>query len=395
MEPQPQFYPCGGEFWRRTLRGFFGNPLVYVISGTVFREIRKPREIREIPPNGDLDGVLVKKRDKVFMRAYDHGDEENILPMFNTVFNSNRTMDHWYWKFRDNPFGRYNIAVATTEDGVLAAHYCGYPVPFHSSVGNQKEFLSFQIGDTMTNPRFRTLGLGTTSVLSQVTKYFYHRFCRDIVPLNYGFNTDNIRKFGERFLGYVYTSHVHYHVMDLNEKKLGALSRVKRFLLGFTFEKVSSCPREYDLFFDRVCNDYGMLVKRTASYLQWRYLDCPDKVHNVFAVRRFRKLVGWSVFSRKDDVLEWGDALFDKKYLYIVGSMLSYLHRQFFPEISQIRGWFSPAPEWWTNALRDAGFEVTREPNNLAPGFRIFDDDFSREFLEHHFYYSMGDSDLF
>ena len=339
--------------------------------------------------------IFVAKNDKIFFRAYNDGDETYILQAFNKVFNTNRTIEHWYWKFRDNPFGTHKIAEAVTEDGALAAHYCGYPVPFRSSVGDLKEFLSFHIGDTMTSPDFRNLGLGKTSVLSRITRYFHNKFCIHNVPFNYGYNTGNIRRFGERFLQYEYTSYVPYHVLDLNKRGLEHLGTIKRLLSGFSVERVSNITGEYDLFFEKVCNDYGMLVKRKSSYLKWRYLDCPDNVHMFFAVRRFGKLVGWSVFSTRGNVLLWGDALFDKKNVHAVGFMFDYLLKHFCQDIISIEGWFSPVPNWWTNVLHDTGFEVMNEPDNLAPTFNIFDSRFSTEFFEHNFYYTMGDSDLF
>ena len=339
--------------------------------------------------------IIIAKKDKIFIRPYNDGDESHILQAFNKVFNTNRTIEHWRWKFRDNPFGTHKIAEAVTENGTLAAHYCGYPVPFHSSVADLKDFFSFHIGDTMTSPEFRNLGLGKTGVLTRLTTYFYNRFCVDTVPFIYGYNTGNIRKFGERFLQYQYTSYVPYHVIDLNKTNLKPLSTIRRLISGFSVERVSNITREYDLFFEKVCNNYGMLVKRKSSYLKWRYLDCPDNVHEVFAVKRFGRLVGWSVFSTKGKVLLWGDALFDKKYVHAVGFMLDYLVKHFYQDIIRIEGWFSPVPDWWTNVLRDTGFEVMNEPDNLAPTFKIFDSTFSPGFFEHNMYYTMGDSDLF
>lgn len=335
------------------------------------------------------------KKDSIFIRSYMHGDEDSILPMFRRVFNADRTIEHWYWKFRDNPFGTHKIAVAVGEDDVLAANYSGYPVPFYSSVGGPEEFLSFQIGDIMTSPEFRSRGLGLTSVLSRIATYFYNEFCVDNVPFIYGFITGKHKKFGERFLRYQYMSLVPYHVLDLTKSSLKPFGRIKSLMNGLSVEEVSGVASEYDLFFERVCDYYGMLVKRNSSYLKWRYLDCPDNVHRVFAVRRFGKLVGWSVFSNKEKVLIWGDALFERKYAYAVSFMLDYLLKHIFMDMTGIEGWFSPVPEWWTDLLRDAGFQVMKEPNELVSGVTLFESTSTLEFLKNHFYYTMGDSDLF
>ncbi len=340
--------------------------------------------------------IIVGTKDNVSMMPYNEGDEERILPMFNEIFNTNRTMEHWRWKFRDNPFGNLKIAMAVTEEDEVAAHYCGYPVPFYSSMDEPREFLSYQIGDTMTSLDFRgNLALGEASVLNRVTKFFYYKYCIDEVPFNYGYNTGKIRKIGERFLQYEYTSPVPYQVLNLKKKKPKGLSGIKTFLSGFSVEPVSEIGQEYDSFFEKVRDDYGMLVKRTSSYLKWRYLDCPEGVHRFFAVKRFGRLVGWSVFIKRDDVQIWGDSLFDKRYSGAVNFMLDYLAKHFFRDMARIEGWFSPVPVWWTEILRDVGFEAVEEPNNLAPTFKIFETPFSTDLFENNLYYAMGDSDLF
>ncbi|MCP4750812.1 MAG: hypothetical protein GY866_07960 [Proteobacteria bacterium] len=215
------------------------------------------------------------------------------------------------------------------------------------------------------------------------------------VPFNYGYNTANIRKFGERFLKYEYTSLIPYHILPLEEKRTPGAVRLRRWLSGVSIDRVTHVNEEYDRFFERVGDDYGALVKRTSVYLKWRYLDCPDNMHYLFSVRRFGKLIGWSVFSKKGDVLIWGDALFDKRYCHAVEWMIDFIASRVFSGIARIEGWFSPVPEWWTRVLESMGFAAEIEPNQLAPGFRIFDPAFSVEFLENNNYYTMGDSDLF
>ena len=59
---------------------------------------------------------------------------------------------------------------------------------------------------------------------------------------------------------------------------------------------------------------YRFLVRRDARYLRWRYLECPDVPYFVVAIRKWRRLVGWSVFRVRDERLAWGDALFDPRY---------------------------------------------------------------------------------
>ncbi|MFZ3045452.1 MAG: hypothetical protein WA151_06025, partial [Desulfatirhabdiaceae bacterium] len=126
---------------------------------------------------------------------------------------------------------------------------------------------------------------------------------------------------------------------------------------------------------------------------KWRYLDCPDRIHEFFAIRKWGKLVGWGVFRRKDDVLLWGDALFDATCPQAAQAFLSEVIRR--TAANRIEGWFSFRPAWWTRALKQMGFVTTEEPNKLAPCFKRFSQDFDITIFENQFYYTMGDSDLF
>jgi len=347
-------------------------------------------------PNKRGHRLVVGKRDGVLVRGYREGDEADILTMFREVFRVDRTLAHWRWKFRDNPYGATRIAEAFSADGTLAGHYSGYPVPFWSSLKGRKEFFSYQIGDIMTRPGFRQVGLANTSVLGRITDYFHRRFCHGQVPFMYGFITGNHKRFGERFLRYRYLHEIPYHVLEPAELGVGLKGKAASFLTGLSVQQVRQMTPEFDAFFHEASQGYDLLVKRDAQYLQWRYLDCPDRRHTLFAVRRFGRLAGWGVFSRRGNVLIWGDALFPKTTgAGTLKQMLDHVLRGYFPDVTRMEGWFSPEPRWWTRLLRDVGFKVTAEPNKLVAGVTTFGRSFSLEWVQSHLYYAMGDSDLF
>ena len=268
----------------------------------------------------------------------------------------------------------------------------------------------------MTNPAFRGAGIGKDSVLARAARCFYTAFCEGKTPFIYGFNTGVIRKLGERFLGYEYLEGVPFHVLDVD--RLGGYAGWRAWLhrmKGFSVERVDRITEEYSRFFERVCPAYGILTERGVSYLKWRYLDCPDGVHRMYAFRRWGRLMGWGVFRRKEEVLLWGDALFDPKTIDELGFFLSEVIRAenraaaekraaaavgqsgavLAGAISRIEAWFSPNPAWWFEALSWVGFVVEQEPHQLFPCVRRFSEDFDLKTLGAMWYYTWGDSDLF
>lgn len=338
--------------------------------------------------------LIAAKKDVYTLRTYTADDEERILPMFNEIFHVSRSMEHWNWKFRDDPYGQYKIALALSEAGDLVAHYAAYPVAFYDATEYPKCFLSMQVGDTMTSPSVRNVGIGKTGIMARTVNYYCARFCRQFLPFVYGFNTGKVKKLGERYFNYKYITQVSFWRRDLLQQPLRKAGLIKRLLTGYSVEVVDSVDAEWDDFFDSVCDDYTLLVQRDARYLRWRYLDCPDKVHRLFAVRRRGRLIGWSAFTRAGDRLIWGDALFDVRYPDAVPFLL-HGAAACLPEAVSIEGWFSPHPEWWSATLRNNAFEAIEEPDSLTPCFLIFEKESQLEKLEKYLYYTKGDSDLF
>jgi len=339
--------------------------------------------------------MTIARKTSIFLRPYRQSDEVGILEMFQQVFNAQRTFDHWCWKFRDNPFGAYKIVQAADQGGILAGHYSGYPVPFYAPAKGGESFLSLQIGDIMTRPGFRNVGLGKTSVLGRITDYFHHRFCIDQIPFMYGFVAGNHRKFGERFLHYRYMPSIPYHVLDFGHGKMRKPGRFKQILSGVRVTEIPQVTPDFDHFFKKAAKDYGMLVRRDATYLKWRYMDCPDGGYRFFVVKHFGKLVGWSVFKERGTVLLWGDALFLKDHLHLVETLIAEVIGNHFQSVLRVEGWFSKTPQWWSAMLLNMGFDISEEPNGLVGGVTLFDPFMSAEFVADHLYYTMGDSDLF
>ena len=348
-------------------------------------------------------GIFVARKDNFRIRSYVPGDEQKILPLFNQVFNTHRTMEHWQWKFRNNPFGSERISLCLSDEGMPVSQYAGYPVPFISSLEHPDHpvrFRAFHSGDTFTHPSVRRIGLGKTGLLARTTDYFCAGFLDGVVPFGFGFNTATIKKLGGRYLGYQFGETVTCWELDLSGSSLKRPGLLSRFFSGYDVREVSQLDAGWDDFFDRVSEDYVFLAARDSAYLRWRYLECPDTVHRLFSVRKKGRLMGWSVFSVKDGQILWGDALFDRQALKSVWCLLYHVATQVFAGMKSIKAWFSNNPAWWRAHLSSLGFTPRPEPDGLTLCYRSFnnplmDRDTVTDRLNHSFYYTWGDSDLF
>lgn len=330
-------------------------------------------------------------------RGYRLGDEYNILEMFNEVFNQNRNIDHWYWKYRDNPYGRYYFSLTVSTDGILAAHYGGYPVKITYSPpkGNCSEFKTLQIGDKMSRPCFRSVGFRNQGVLAKAFFHFRDNFGRS-VPFGYGFGTHHSLRLGILLFDYMKVEKVPFRKMPFLLPEKNFRSRMFSSISSIKVEEVSYVDKRWTDFFYKVAPYYVCLITRDAEYLDWRYLKHPDCQYLLLVLRKRKTILGWAVFSRDKEVINWVDGLIYPQYGHYARYILDYLKRHpIAKEASYIHCWFPSRPDWWDNILIELGFFHAQEPNDLHLSGPIFTKSNSERFLRSNFYYTMGDSDLF
>ena len=319
-------------------------------------------------------------------RAFEAGDERQILDLFARSFpHAPRSLEHFLWKYRENPFGNDRISLSFN-DGQLVAHYAGYAVPFRA-YGN--DVLAHQIGDTMTDVSIRHIGRGPTSILGRTALHFYAHFCEGQVAFNYGFNVGNIQKISLRYLRSDRVEPVTYRVATAPKP----IHKLSRWLRGYQLELVRQTTQEWDDFFARVANAYTFLVRRDAAYVRWRYLECPDTEYAVVAIRKWRKLVGWIVFRIRENRFTWGDALFDPRHPDAVEVMLRHVVPAY--PVDTVEAWFPPRPPFFDAILRDLGFETRPDPQDLSVMCVPFTWTDVVERMRSDLYYTWGDSDLF
>lgn len=328
--------------------------------------------------------------DRFTIRRFRDGDEAAILDLFRRSFHAPRSLAHFDWKYRRNPFGREHISVAFDDAGALVGHYAGYAVPFRSSEG---DFVCHQIGDTMTDQSVRHIGRGATSILGRTALHFYAIFCDQQVAFNYGFNVANIQKFSLRFLRSDRVEPVSYRRRNLVDDPMPRIGKFRRLSRGYRLEVVTAVDDEWNRFFARVCPDYGLLVRRDAAYVRWRYLECPDVQYIIVAIRKWGMLAGWSVFRVQENRVTWGDALFDRRCPDAPSVLLRHMLPYFRVQI--VDGWFPPRPHWFDAVLQELKFTDAPEPQDLSLMCVPFVRPDATEEMRRSLYYAAGDSDLF
>lgn len=341
--------------------------------------------------------LVVARPDDRIIRSYRPGDEASILELFEISFNSRRPVAWWRWEYADNPHGAFAISLAFDRQG-LVAQYAGYPVPLWSADPSLDGLVANQVGDTMTAVRVRGAGRGATSVLVRTAKHFFAAHCAGKVAFNYGFNTANIRTISTS-----YNESSEIEPVPFRRAAIAALRfpgrtarRVTTLLHNYTTSSTTSVDGEWDDAFAAHAPSYGLLVRRDARYLRWRYLEHPVLKYSIVALRSAGRLAGWGVFGRRDDTLVWGDALFAPSHARAAALLLKHaLESPVGSGARYVEGWFPERPAFFASVLDGLGLPISQEPHDLAlmcTPFRAAD---ARERLARDFYYTACDSDLY
>jgi len=329
------------------------------------------------------------------IRSYKQGDETEILRAFQTVFGAHRSLEHWQWKFLNNPFGGPYVSSAW-DKGRIVAHYTAYPVPV--CMGDRNA-IAYQVGDTLTLPSYRGIGRGKTSLLGRLARHFHRLYCENKIPFFYGFLTGTHQKFGQLFLRYSPITPVYEFVLDENGLKILKKASFWPYgLRGYSVMITESVNGWADDIFESAKNDYGWLVARNRKYLKWRYEQNPDHGYMFYVVRKWGKPTGWWATRIEGQTLLIVDALFPRKDPFapragLLSGLQELEHQGVIVE--KITGWFSKSPQWWNKTLAGLGLRPQRQEQNLDFCVTVFEEDLDTKKIGDKFYFTSGDSDLF
>lgn len=341
---------------------------------------------REFSSKKELSG----KKNQFVVRAYQPGDEKVIIEQFNQVFNENRSLTHWSWKFNNNPQGGPYISMAWKGDQ-LACHYAVYPLSLTVDGKNEQ---TYHVGDSFTMPSFRGVGLGKTNLLSQTVNHFHKTWCENQVDFFFGFLTGVHLKLGKRFLSYVYIASLYEYQLSAENIALTAYTKFNRVLKGYRIELVEKSGAWADELFERAKKDYSILITRNKTYLNWRYDNHPDFNYQYVLLKKWGTVVGWCVLHQVEKKLLLIDAFCQQRHSMQMAAALQEVLANA-ADCTEMIGWFADTPDWWSKNLVKSGFIRKREYRDLDLCVTFFSSRFTAADLAGKFYFAMGDSDMF
>lgn len=262
-------------------------------------------------------------------REFQSGDENILNDLYNEVFDRRRTLEEWRWEYIDTTEGRSKIVVVDL-DGEVIAHEAMIPMRFHIF---DREYLGGKIEDAYIVKDHRG-----KKVFGPLTEYCLDVSARDGYALTFGltarpvnyklhisrgykdicrlnayfgvFNADAVTADVARLLGF---SGLKRRLAGVGMKFLAnRFSRKRRrYARGedvFSVEKVSRFDDRFDrLFAEFVEGGNVITIKRSSTFLNWRYIDNPYRDYGVWAASDNGRVVGYFVaatVTREDMGLE-------------------------------------------------------------------------------------------
>lgn len=345
---------------------------------------------------------------EVTIRPYRTGDEVGILALFNEVFGENnptftaRSRAHWNWQFRDNPLGHHTyVAVILADDRSETSHLAGtYTAIPGIWLEDGVPFAGSQAVDTCVAKPFRNT-LKREGLFLTLAREWFARFGRpDADRIVYGFPNPIAYRIGTKQLDYrpVHTPVVSL-VRDFDDAWVEYLGGMGADAMEV--EELEAVPADAGALFDAMRttpSPLRLVARRDAAYLKWRYLDCPTFRYRLLAARTkgTRELRGL-LFLRT----EW----FDKPLAPLVDWVIRGDDQPAFAALAQaaarlarkagktrLETWVPPWSSHW-QTLSTIGFAPDPSRFNLC--IRVFGPAFDDSWAKQHWFFTMGDSDVY
>ncbi len=334
------------------------------------------------------------------VRPYRDGDEAGVLALFNTVFAEDdptyhdRGPDHWRWEFLNNPAGHQivlGIEPAALGGRVVAQYAC---LPAVVNLRGERVLCGQGI-DSVVHPDYRR-GLKREGAFLKVARYYFEHFgIPEVNAFGYGLPNQKAYRVGVRMLNYVPIA------APLPTLARNLFDKSTDDVVGYGAAageciEISRFGGEMDALWARIEPGYPMAIRRDATYLNWRYLDCPSVKYRAFALvenGRWRAVyvlrenwMGPPILALTESICAHDDA---GAFAWILKEAVAYARRS---GQQRVETWIPESHPFFKATLAQ-GFITESSPFNLC--IKIYRSDVSPEFVRENWWYTIGDSDVF
>lgn len=260
-----------------------------------------------------------RKPTKLTIRSYEQGDENQILSLWREVFQMKRSLQHWLWKFKNNPYLNVQAALAcTTLEKQIVSHYTVLPVKMNF---NGESVLAGQVVDLITHPDFWRQGLSL-----KTAQHCNKKLHQNNVSIVFSFFSKTSYPGHVKRLEYKAIKPLRQYWLRLNffngaltsvfnicyNLWLGSKLVIERFFLKhwsnnltfrlsskIRFHQSKTVPERYNELWNAI-RPYDVLsLWKDSEYFQWRYDENPDNDFDYFYLVQGEEIIALSVVTSK------------------------------------------------------------------------------------------------
>jgi hypothetical protein len=306
------------------------------------------------------------------IRSYQSGDEEDILHLFTTVFRQELPLAVWRWKYLRNDASP-PVYVAEEEQQIV----CHYGALCQRLAWEGKDVLGWDIVDVMCHPHYQGRGL-----FRRAAQAFIAQLCQTNGTLIYGFPGERHRRLGERLIGY---------------EPITPVYKVHKTLAGYASPFPAgvcvshTVPVTWDQHWRVFEKRFGLVMRRDRQLLTWRYCQRPAKRYRLLTIDGVPALAVVNLEANKAYLMEFLIEEGNTAAAHLLYLAVEALCRA--EGYGAIEGWFARFA-WECRFLTEQG-GFTGEDGDHYFECRVFDPRLRAAWLAEHFYYSLGDYDVF
>jgi hypothetical protein len=265
------------------------------------------------------------------LRAYEEGDEKQILPLLDLVFGEWPKFDlectvkeHWSWKLIDTPTKLNPIVVAELEDGKIVGVTHG--IIKRTKIG--EEIVLIRKGtEVAVHPQYRRMGVYKglvdyrEKISTELGAVMSYSLTGNSIVINYKKDGDeegrepefpqpikqlvrindlnkfikHLRRRREIPWGRSLLIKLGYSILNLSNKFKQIFINEKTKNQNFTIKKIPSFDDSILQFWNEVKNDYDFIVEKSREYLNWRYCDPRGGNYDVWGAQENSHILGYIV----------------------------------------------------------------------------------------------------
>jgi hypothetical protein len=256
----------------------------------------------------------------VEIRPYRIGDEEEIVGLLQSVFRGwphfdlgRSSLDHWRWKYDDNPLRGKAVAVAESNHRIIG---CSHGLYLKAKIGEKTSVLQ-QGTDLAILDDFRGMGIypKMTAVKNQMHKvnnadYSFGLSNHPVVVRSYEKKVDPQFYLPLKHMIKIFDVDKHFRLNPgqdellklVGYKSLNALNKM-RFFSGSSIKQPSFeisdrilTDKRLREFWAQIKGGYNFIIERDESFLNWRYRDGRGGRYTIRCAYENDELLGYIVF---------------------------------------------------------------------------------------------------